>query len=324
MPTRDDLRYYQTLPLDLKVAMSKQRIYEAFDEFLDSGLYCSISGGKDSTVLADIMAQVCAEMNYKLTLCFSDTGLEYADNRIFAKNTLPNYLRDKYHIDVSVDVVKPKIIFSEVISKFGYPLISKEVAYATYYARDIGNTTPSCIQKRNELMGKRVQADGSRSRYNKQRYYAAATELPFKISHQCCNVMKKHPLGAYEKNTGRIPVIGTMTEENQTREQAWLKDGCNAFSNTRPNSKPLSFWTSQDILAYIKQEHLPLSPVYGEIVEDQVGNSPKCTLRCTKCQRSGCVFCLFGALNKADQRLIELAQISPQQFDYCMRGGAMG
>ena len=52
--TMDDLRYFQALPLDLKVSMTKQRIREWVNYFGESGVYVSFSGGKDSTVLLDI------------------------------------------------------------------------------------------------------------------------------------------------------------------------------------------------------------------------------------------------------------------------------
>ena len=35
--------------------------------------------------------------------------------------------------------VRPKMAFSEVISKYGYPIISKEVSEAIHYARKIRN-----------------------------------------------------------------------------------------------------------------------------------------------------------------------------------------
>ena len=56
---------------------------------------------------------------------FSNTGLEYPEITRFA------------HSFDNVTAITPKMRFTEVISTYGYPLISKEVAEAIYYARRI-------------------------------------------------------------------------------------------------------------------------------------------------------------------------------------------
>ena len=46
MPTREDLKYYQSLPLDLKIAKTKDNIREFVREFGVDDVYVSFSGGK--------------------------------------------------------------------------------------------------------------------------------------------------------------------------------------------------------------------------------------------------------------------------------------
>lgn len=130
--------------------------------------------------------------------------------------------------------------------------------------------------------------------------------------------MKKSPLGIYQRQTNRYPVVGTMTEESRVRKQAWLRHGCNAFNSKKKLSAPLSFWTEQDILQYIKQFDVDICSVYGDIETLDNGQ-----LHCTGCQRTGCVFCGFGChLEKgADRRFLRLKETHPQLYDYCMRGG---
>lgn len=48
MPTIEDLRYFQRLPLDIKVAMTKTRIREWVNHYGINGVYISFSGGKDN------------------------------------------------------------------------------------------------------------------------------------------------------------------------------------------------------------------------------------------------------------------------------------
>ena len=116
-----ELRQYQSLPLHAKIVMTKQRIRQWYD-YWDGNVYVSFSGGKDSTVLLDIARKMYPD----IPAVFCDTGLEYPEIRNFAMSR------------ENITVLKPKMIFSQIIRQYGYPLISKEVSEAIYYARRIG------------------------------------------------------------------------------------------------------------------------------------------------------------------------------------------
>lgn len=109
--TIDELRYRQALPLDLKLAMTKTRIREWINWYGESGVYISFSGGKDSTVLLDIVRQEYPNVS----ACFVDVPTQYPELRQFAK-TYDN-----------VDIVQPKNNFMQVCKKYGFPLFSKEI-----------------------------------------------------------------------------------------------------------------------------------------------------------------------------------------------------
>lgn len=121
MPDRATLRQFQALPLTAKITMSKNRIYAWYEHF-DGKVCVSFSGGKDSTVLAHLVHSIFPEV----PLVFANTGLEYPEIQAFAKK-------------MGAEFVRPKMSFSEVISTYGYPIISKENAEAIYYARRIKN-----------------------------------------------------------------------------------------------------------------------------------------------------------------------------------------
>ena len=72
MPTKEDLKYLQSLPLDLKVMMTKARIREWVSHFGTDGVYVSFSGGKDSTVLLHLVR----EEYPSIEAVFVNTGLE--------------------------------------------------------------------------------------------------------------------------------------------------------------------------------------------------------------------------------------------------------
>jgi 3'-phosphoadenosine 5'-phosphosulfate sulfotransferase (PAPS reductase)/FAD synthetase len=112
--TLDDLRQKQALPLNVKVRLTMERIRQWVNEYGEDGVYVSFSGGKDSTVLLHIVRSMYP--NVKAVFC--DTGLEYPTVRQFVKKT------------DNVDILKPKMTFKEVIRKYGYPVIGKEVASA--------------------------------------------------------------------------------------------------------------------------------------------------------------------------------------------------
>ena len=165
--------------------------------------------------------------------------------------------------------------------------------------------------------------------FNKKKYLPLCQETAFKISHYCCNVMKKSPMGIYQRKTGRKPFIGTLAEESRMRTQAWIRHGCNAFEGHKQSSQPMSFWTEQDVLHYIKQEGLEICSVYGDILaSDDTGMmyepipGIECNLKCTGCQRTGCIFCGFGVhLEKGETRFQRLSRTHPKQYEYCMGGG---
>ena len=75
MATREDLRKLQAQSLDDKVQRTLGLISEWY-AYWDNQCYVSFSGGKDSTVLADIAAKWCAIAGIPLYLVFVDTGLE--------------------------------------------------------------------------------------------------------------------------------------------------------------------------------------------------------------------------------------------------------
>ena len=70
--TMNELRILQALPLDVKIQKTRLRIREWINEFGEDGVYIAYSGGKDSTVLMDIVRKVFPNV----VAVFVDTGLE--------------------------------------------------------------------------------------------------------------------------------------------------------------------------------------------------------------------------------------------------------
>lgn len=310
MRTKEDLKQMQASPLSVKIIMTKQRIREWVREYGTDGVYVSFSGGKDSTVLLHIVR----EMYPDVEAVFVNTGLEYPEIQRFVKS-----------FD-NVTILRPKMRFDEVIKKYGYPLISKSVSNCVRGAK-MGQ------QSRINLLNG-LDCDGSErhSKFSKAKY-KPLLDVDFEISDLCCDVMKKSPSYIYQRQTGKKPILATMTVESMLREKNWVKNGCNAFEAKHPQSAPMSFWTEQDVLQYIKQYNIPIASVYGDIVyaenpeqmrieEYDLDGCGTERLTTTGCDRTGCIFCAFGChLEKEPSRFQRLKETHPRQYEYCINGG---
>lgn len=379
-----ELQQMQALPLKMKIKLTQSRIRQWVNEFGEDGVYISFSGGKDSTVLLDIARKMYPEIK----AVYVDTGLEYPEIKHFVKG-----------FD-NVEIIRPEMVFKDVIIKYGYPMISKEVSECVQGARkyltrilnekdNFDRQTDRQIpysanfadligvdrrqEKENEdykaiKMGiipslpndapvrakmffgeymhkeKGVETNEISLRYDKTRY-SFMLDAPFEVSHMCCGVMKKKPLKWYANETKRNPMTAQMAAESRLRTQKWLQNGCNAFDAKNPISNPMSFWTEQDVLLYIKEENLIVANVYGKIIEDNFGtgevqgqltvsdiqgweemssfDAKRLPLKTTGCTRTGCMFCGFGChLEKSPNRFERMAETHSKLLDYVMRGGA--
>lgn len=280
-PSLETLSIRQNYSLGAKVVIAEQRIREWYDHW--KGLvYVAFSGGKDSTVLLHLVRSLYPDV----PAVFSDTGLEFPEIRSFVK-TIDNVIW-----------VKPKIPFTKVIKKYGYPIISKKVAMGFDRIR---TTLDPDVQIPMRLYGGINPTSGKKQAATVPKKWQYLLDAPFKISDRCCDVMKKAPMRRYEKESGRKPFIGTMAADSDQRLKNYLRNGCNAFHLNKPMSTPLSIWKEQDIWAYIKKFDIPVCSIYALGYE-----------------RTGCVFCGFGCHMKSVNQFELLKKTHPTLYSYCM------
>ena len=284
------LRELQALPLERKIMITQARIIEWYTRH-GGQVYVSFSGGKDSTVLLDIARKCFPD----IPAVFCDTGLEYPEIREFVK-TVEN-----------VTWIKPEKNFKRVILDHGYPVVSKEISRKVHYAKRGSDWAVKYIT------GEAVK-EGRPSRYCISKRWLNLVDAPFEVHDYCCYVMKKRPFAKYHKETGRKPIVATMAAESNLRTQSWLKSGCNSFDNKKPMSKPMSFRTEQDVLQYLKQYNIPYCSVYGEIISEAN------VLKTTQCNRTGCMFCMFGChLEKEPNRFQKMKETHSKQWEYMLK-----
>lgn len=171
MPTSEELRLLQALPLDLKVARTKQRIREWVDYWGKDHVCVSFSGGKDSTVLLHIVREMYGD---EIPAVFVNTGLEYPEIQR-AVRSYPN-----------VAILTPEMNFHEVLSRYGYPVISKEVS--------------NCIEATRRWCSKNLNVERERERESirqtsNRRQYAGGESMPR-------DVQKLFAIGEYHPGEG--------------------------------------------------------------------------------------------------------------------------
>ena len=357
--TMNDLYQMQSLPLSAKIRMTARRINEWVNEFGEDGVYLSFSGGKDSTVLGHIIREVCGYKNIPFVFVYVPT--QYPELKEFTQ-TFDNLVILKPKI--SFAQVCEQYGFP-MISKVVSNCVSGARKYVKYLDSQKSNNAiltdrqfhmlamsdplgiERRINKKNEqhknlqigvipsgseyrlrrLNGELKDSKGNYSQFNQEKY-KFFLDAPFEISDLCCDIMKKKPVHDYEKKTGRKPIIATMASESVIRTQKWLQDGCNAFNVTKPHSNPMSFWTEQDVLLYIKENNLPICSVYGEVVTDYeavgqcenqmsfadfgIFDKERPLLKTTGCQRTGCVLCGFGCHLEKESRFLRLKETHPK------------
>ena len=273
--TNWELRERQKLPLDIKIRMSQERIKEWYEKW-DGQVYISHSGGKDSDVLESLVKSLYPDV----PIVHVNTGLEYPENERHVKSK------------ENLILLRPRKPFHKVITENGFPIISKE---QSSYIKEYRNT------KSKKLKNIRLYGN-KRGRGKISEKWKYLIDAPFKISDECCDIIKKEPVKRFEKETGKKAFIGNLASESSKRTQDYLRFGCNAFNTKRPISRPIAFWTDDDIWEYIKRMNIKYSSVYDMGYD-----------------RTGCMFCMFGVhLEKGENRFQRMKRTHPKQWNYCM------
>ena len=290
-PKMQKLKQMQSLPLEQKIIYTRSRIKEFIDRM--ENCVVSFSGGVDSTVLLHLVREV----DPAIKGVFVNTGLEYPEIVRFVKS-----------VD-SVDIVRPKMTYKQIIEKYGYPFPTKQVATQLHEAK----FSKSEALKTLRLTG--IRPNGKYSPLSKlPDKWKFLIDAPFNVSSKCCNFLKKYPLEQYSRKNKVYYFVGMMAEESSQRIASYLRHSCNAYDQKKPTSRPLMFWTKQDVLQYLKKYNIPYcKDVYGDIVE--------CNgeLKFSKADRTGCTFCMFGVhLEPTPNRFQIMQKDQPKMYDYCM------
>ena len=191
---RWELAQMQSLPLEAKIRMTEYRIREWVNYYGEDCVSVSFSGGKDSTVLLHIVRKIYPNVK----AVFFDTGLEYPEIRLFVKG---------YE---NVDWIRPKTNFREVIIRYGYPFISKEVSECVQGARKYltsilnENTIARQTDRQTDIIVIPTFMTSSRDKGNTQKEIIPSVDE---------ESLKKMSKGGYDNKYRKLREIGEYTQK---------------------------------------------------------------------------------------------------------------
>jgi 3'-phosphoadenosine 5'-phosphosulfate sulfotransferase (PAPS reductase)/FAD synthetase len=186
----------------------------------------------------------------------------------------------------NVTVLRPKIHLKQIIDKYGFPLISKDYSKMIYRLR-------RGIKSSGIYLSKTFSSGKDNQWFLPEKYRYLINER-FSCSDKCCGFLKKQPLSKLDSITGE------MAQESRLRQKSWIKIGCNNFNKKQSRSKPLSIWTQNDIREYIRLFNVRICPIYDDY----------------RTERTGCMFCGFGAHLEKYSRFEYLMENHPKLYKW--------
>lgn len=179
-------------------------------------------GGGDSTILHYLID--LALPNNKIPRLFINTGIEY--------NDIVDYVKELSKKDDRIIIYNSGINIKEMLEKNGYPFKSKVFANVVEMYNRLGK-----VKSVKAFLGEEETKNGNikkgQFRCPKNlRYIFEENNLKFKISHLCCNKLKKEPAKKWaEENKRFITITGMRSNEGGSR----MNLGCLTMNNTKFN-----------------------------------------------------------------------------------------
>ena len=166
------LRYFQSLPFDVKIQRSKLRIRECVQHFGLDAIYVSFSGGKDSAVLSHLIKTEYPDILH----VFSNTTCEFPE-------TLAHVKWELEHSGTNLVSISPTIkgdipfTFLDVAREYGFPMFSKSIynAIRTYRRAKTEETRANSLD------------------YIQRNFPKFLQYINLPISDKCCDKLKKNP-----------------------------------------------------------------------------------------------------------------------------------
>lgn len=273
----------------------------------------SFSGGKDSTVLLDLVVKVHKQIKSKIKLIPAYAyEITFPETLVFIKKIISNYQKkNKYLQDLLL--AKPKLPWFEILKQKGYPIYSKQISVIlnrikkaksknglTRWVFGINTARYKLSKNRLFLLDNRMK-DFTKcipsDQFDKFNNYFknTLTITDYDYSEKCCDYVK----GGLKHN--KTPsFVGTMASESELRKKSWIHNGCNILSGHKLLSRPLSLFETKDIWKYIYKNRVEINKVYGY---RPLAKTLENSINSLKYERLGCISCPYGSHLEEDRKL---------------------
>ena len=227
-----------------------QKIRQIINKYGEENFYLSFSGGKDSTVLSELVDMAIS--NNQIPRVYANTGIEL--------NMIRDFVFDMQKADDRVVIIKPSMPIKPMLERDGYPFKSKmhSSMVARYQSKGMDyKSVRAYAGVENTLSGKPM--------FNpcpKILKYQFEGNIPLKISDKCCLNLKENPINQWSKENNRpYGILGIMRDEGGRRYDAQ----CLAFkSNKLWHFQPLSPITKDWETWFIEEYGIKICDIYKE------------------------------------------------------------
>lgn len=204
--------------------------------------YIAFSGGKDSTVLSELVD--LALPNNRIPRIYANTGIDF--------KAVSDFVRAKAEKDCRIFILNSGVNLRKMFEEIGYPFKSKFHSHILDMFSRQGKT--GCVLKYAE------PTKNTPHSCPKKLQYQFNEPLPFKVSEKCCYKLKKEPFKKYEEKTNRIiGLTGMRRAEKGLRESL----PCLAFEKGKLHRfHPLAPLPDEWIEIFIQKHDVKLAPLY--------------------------------------------------------------
>lgn len=220
------------------------KIKATIEKYGEENFYLSFSGGKDSTVLHELLD--LAIPGNTIPRVYANTGIEL--------NLVRQFVQDKAEQDQRIVIIKPSQPIKKVLEENGYPFKSKEHSfYLETYQRNKAYT---------KTVNRYLYPSEKRKSFGCPQVlrYQFTPDFDLKISDKCCNELKKKPLKQWQKENNKpYSIVGLRQAEGGQRNRT----KCLAFNGDKLKAfHPLAIVGDDFIEWFIEEYNVELSAVY--------------------------------------------------------------
>jgi len=262
-----------------------QKIQQIINKYGEENFYIAFSGGKDSTVLSDLVDW--AIPNNSIPRVYADTGIEL--------NMIRSFVYNRKEKDDRIVIIQPSKNIKETLNTFGYPFKSKVFSSYVDRYRRLGMTKSVKVFTG---QGDKKWSPKFSCPPNLMYLFSQSYKPTFPISMQCCIKMKEEPMINWQKeNKKNIAIIGIMPSEGGGRVKAnclnFDKKGLKSFQPLVPVTKEWEDW-------FIEEYDVEICDIYKDPYNFK---------------RTGCKGCPFATNLKKELEILE--KYFPEERKQC-------